>query len=47
VHIHRHTATVITDGERPVAVQNDIDLPRKTRQGFIDAVVDDLLRAVN
>jgi hypothetical protein len=46
VDVHRHAAAVVADLQRAVGVQPDLDPVGKAGDGFVDAVVDDLLAEV-
>ncbi len=46
VNVHRHAATVITDFQRVIGVQDDLHRFGMPGQGFVDAVVDDFLGEV-
>ena len=41
--IHWHTATIVTDRQRTILVQNDFDPAGVTRNGLIDAIINNFL----
>ncbi|GJL82053.1 MAG: hypothetical protein DHS20C01_16870 [marine bacterium B5-7] len=46
VTIHRHTAAIVADRHRTVCVENNIDAVAEAGQGFVNAIIDDLLGKV-
>jgi hypothetical protein len=46
VPVYRNSTTVITNGDTIVHVDDDVDLLAEACQGFVNAIVDDLMDEV-